>query len=212
MKARIINITIIILVTAGLILMFTNKDTGTGLMSRGFGNLKYYTVLSNLFAGIAALVSLFTDNKLSKVMKLMSASATGVTFAVIAFFLGPLYGHVNLYRNANFLFHLVVPLIAMYDYVTLKDAAAGLRSAALSAVPTVLYGAGYVLNILINGIGGEYPDTNDFYLFLHWGWGVGIAIFAGITAVTFGIACLLRWANKKIGYSRNQDDQNLLTY
>jgi len=194
------NITIIVLVTAGLILMFNNKDTGTGLMSSGFENLKYYTVLSNLFAGIAALVSLFIDNKFSKVMKLMSASATGLTFAVIAFFLGPLYGHVNLYRNANLLFHLIVPLIAMYDYVTSGGEVPELRFAVLSSVPTVLYGTEYVLNILINGIGGEYPNTNDFYLFLHWGWGAGIAIFAGITAATFGIACLLRWANKRIGY------------
>jgi len=198
MRTRIINIIIVILVITGLIMMLTNRDDGTGLMSKGIENLKYYTVLSNLFSGITALIALFADNKAVKVMKLMSSSATGLTFAVIAFFLGPLYGHINLYKNANFLFHLIVPLIAMYDYVTLTDAVKEFRYTLISAVPSVLYGIGYMLNILINGIGGEYPNTNDFYLFLNWGWGVGLVIFAGIAASTFGIACLLRAANRKI--------------
>ncbi len=197
MRQKIINILIIILVIIGMIMMLTNRDTGTGLMSKGIENLKYFTVLSNLFAGITSVIALFSEKKFTKVLKLMSASATGLTFAVIAFFLGPIYGHINLYHNANFLFHLVVPLIAMFDYVTLKDAAKEFRYALFSAVPAVLYGIGYMLNILINGIGGEYPDTNDFYLFLNWGWGVGIVIFIGIAASTFGIACALRALNKR---------------
>ena len=198
MRRKIINIIIVILVLIGVIMMLTNRDEGTGLMSKGIENLKYYTVLSNLFAGIVALIALFIDNKATKVLKLMSATVTGVTFAVIAFFLGPIYGHVNLYHSANFLFHLVVPLIAMFDYVTMKDAACEFRFTLISAIPSLIYGSAYMLNILINGIGGEYPNTNDFYLFLNWGWGVGMIIFAGIVVITFGIACLLRALNKVI--------------
>lgn len=196
MRDKIINSLIVILVAAGLVMTFTNKDSGTDLMSTGFDNLKYYTVLSNIFAGIVAIPALFTDRKPVKALKLMSASATSVTFSVVAFFLGPLYGHINLYRNANLLFHLIVPLIAMFDYITLKGTCKEFKYTLISAVPTVIYGCGYMLNILINGIGGEYPNTNDFYLFLNWGWGVGIIIFLCIVILTFALACILRAGNK----------------
>ena len=65
------------------------------------------------------------------------------------------------------------------------------------AMLTVIYGFGYILNILINGKGGRYPNNNDFYFFLRWGWGVAILIFAGIISVSFGIACLLSLFNSK---------------
>ena len=52
-------------------------------------------------------------------------------------------------------------------------------------------------NILINGIGGPWPDTNDFYAFLSWGWPVGIAIFASITLMAFAVACIFRLISNK---------------
>jgi len=77
---------------------------------------------------------------------------------------------------------------------------------------TVLYGIGYILNILINGMGGRYPRNNDFYFFLRWGWGVAILIFAVIILLSFGIACLLSWLNSKAAARttkiRDQEEQN----
>ena len=196
MRKKIFNCIIVILVLIGVVMMLTHTDDGTGLMTTGIANFKYYTVLSNVFAGIVAFIALFINNKAVRFMKLMSAAVTGVTFAVVAFFLAPLYGFWGLYQNANFLFHLVIPLIAMFDYIFSKESVNEIKFAALSAIPTFFYGCGYMLNILINGKGGEYPDTNDFYLFLNWGWGVGIIIFLCIVLLTFGIACLLRFGNK----------------
>jgi hypothetical protein len=54
-----------------------------------------------------------------------------------------------------------------------------------------------MLNILINGIGGPWPYTNDFYGFLNWGWGGGIAIFFGVPLLSFGIACIFRAVSNK---------------
>lgn len=72
-----------------------------------------------------------------------------------------------------------------------------LRYAVFAAIPTLLYAIGYMLNILINGIGGPWPYTNDFYGFLNWGWGGGIAVFFGVPLLSFGIACIFRAVSNK---------------
>ena len=46
-------------------------------------------------------------------------------------------------------------------------------------------------NNLINGI-GEWPDTNDWYLFLTWGYPVGVLIFIVICAVTWLLGLAMR--------------------
>ena len=142
----------------------------------------------------------------------MSATATGLTFAVVAFFLGPMYGYHRMYKNANLYFHLIVPLIAMIDFILLTDVPKKMKWKILSAMLTVLYGIGYILNILINGKGGRYPNNNDFYFFLRWGWGVAIVIFTVIILLSFGIACLLSWLNSKAAARttkiRDQEEQN----
>ena len=103
-----------------------------------------------------------------------------------------------MYKNANLFFHLIVPLIAMTEYILLSDAPKEMKWKIFSALLTLVYGIGYILNILINGMGGRYPNNNDFYFFLRWGWGVAILIFAVIVSVTFGIACLLSFLNSKV--------------
>ena len=67
-------------------------------------------------------------------------------------------------------------------------------------IPVLIYGAFYLGNILINGV-GVWPDTNDFYGFVNWGLPVGIGIFAVILTATWGIACALRFVQGKIGAS-----------
>ena len=59
-------------------------------------------------------------------------------------------------------------------------------------------GAGYLLNNIINGI-GEWPDTNDWYSFLTWGYPAGIAIFAVICAVTWLLGLAMRKLQKYNG-------------
>ncbi len=199
MRQKITNLVIVILVGIGLYMTVTYRSAYMEFQMRGAMSLRYYTVQSNLFAGIVALIALFYQGKALKVLKLMSAAATGLTFIVVAFFLGPVYGHWRMYKNANLFFHLIVPLICMVDYILITDAPKKLKWKILSTVPTVIYGIAYIVNILINGKGGRYPHNNDFYLFLRWGWGVGFLIFLGIVTVSFGMVCLLSFLNSKVG-------------
>ena len=198
----ILNIGIVILTVIGIILMLTGKPVEGTLQSSGLENFKFYTVLTNVFCGLIALIyliCLLTGKGTEKMtaLKLGAVCGVAITFAVVAFMFGPLYGFPQFYKGGNFIFHLVEPLAAMAEFIVVRRKRMPFFYTVIAAVPTFIYGACYMLNILINGIGGEWPNTNDFYAFLSWGWPVGMVIFAVITLSAFGAACLFRAISNK---------------
>ena len=198
----VLNLVIVILAVTGIILMVTGTSEEGALQASGIENFKFYTVLTNVFCGFIALIYLIcllinkgADRLVA--LKLAAVCGVAVTFAVVAFMFGPLYGFPQFYKRGNLFFHLLLPLTAMLEFIIVKRKRMPFRFTVIAAVPTLLYGICYMLNILINGIGGEWPDTNDFYAFLSWGWPVGIMIFMGITLTAFGVACLFRVISNK---------------
>ncbi len=198
----IFNIILVIFTICGTYAMLTNKEPGSGLTASGFQNLKFFTVLSNEFCGIVALIWLIFKRRnktFPTLPKLMAASAVGITFVIIAFFLQPLYPDLNLYQGGNLWFHLIIPITAMIDFVIMKtETKIPFRYTLISALFALVYGIFYLGNIIINGI-GTWPDTNDWYGFLNWGWTVGMIIFAVIVIMNWAMACLLRFINHVIG-------------
>lgn len=200
----ILNLIIVIFTVIGIILMLTSKAEEGALQSSGFENFKFYTVLTNVFCGIVASVFLVfkllkKDTEKIRALKLAAVVGVSITFAVVAFMFGPLYGFLQFYKRGNLYFHLLLPVTAMIEFIVVRRKKMPFRYAVYAAVPTLLYAIGYLLNILINGIGGAWPDTNDFYGFLNWGWPVGIAIFMGIPLTAFGVACIFRAVSNKRG-------------
>lgn len=198
------NLVIVILAVTGIILMLTSEAEEGALQSSGLENFKFYTVLSNVFCGIVALIYLifiFAKKGTDKMAALKLAAVCGVaiTFAVVAFMFGPLYGFPNFYKRGNLFFHLLLPVTAMIEFIFIRRKKIPFKCTVYAAIPTLLYAIGYLLNILINGIGGPWPDTNDFYGFLNWGWPVGICIFTGIPLTAFAVACLFRLISNKRG-------------
>lgn len=197
----ILNILIVVFAAVGTVIMLSNQGDGTGLASSGITNLKYFTVLSNEFCGITAalwLVFFLLGKKFPPVLKLTAASAVALTFLIIAAFLAPMYPELDLYENANLWFHLILPLTTVLEFIILRtDEKIPFRYTVISALPALIYGIGYLANILLNGK-GEYPDTNDWYGFLNWGYPVGIAIFAAIVLMDFAMAVLMRAVNNRI--------------
>ena len=198
----IFNIIIVIFTVIGIIFMLTGKPGEGALQSSGIGNFKFYTVLTNVFCGLVALICLVllvakknTDKMAA--FKLAAVCGVAITFAVVAFMFGPLYGYPQFYKRGNLFFHLLEPLVAIVEFILIRRKKIPFKYTVIAAVPTLLYGIGYMLNILINGIGGPWPDTNDFYAFLSWGWPVGIAIFAVITMLAFAVACIFRAVSNK---------------
>ena len=200
----ILNLIIVIFTVIGIILMLTSKAEEGALQSSGFENFKIYTVLTNVFCGIVASVFLVfkilkKDTEKIRALKLAAVVGVAITFAVVAFMFGPLYGFLQFYKRGNLYFHLLLPVTAMIEFIVVRRKKMPFRYAVYAAVPTLIYAIGYLLNILINGIGGAWPDTNDFYGFLNWGWPVGIAIFTGIPLTAFGVACIFRAISNKRG-------------
>ncbi len=202
----ILNILIVIFGIIGTFLMFTHKGEGTGLVSSGFSNLKYFTVLSNELCMIVSIIwiILFLQKKKSFVLfKLVAAASVGLTFLIIAAFLAPMYPDLNMYEGGNLWFHLILPITAMIEFVLLEtEQRIPFRYTLYSAVFALLYGLFYMINILINGK-GVWPSTNDWYGFLNWGWGIGFVIFGAIVLMNWGMACLLRWLNHLVAKISN---------
>lgn len=198
----IFNLVIVLLAVTGIILMITSQPEEGALQSSGLENFKFYTVLTNVFCSIIALVQLIfillkKDTDKIRVLKLAAVVGVAITFAVVAFMFGPLYGYPQFYKRGNLFFHLLEPLAAIAEFILIRREKMPFRYTVFAAIPTLLYGIGYLLNILINGIGGPWPYTNDFYAFLSWGWPVGIAIFTGIPLTAFAVACVFRAISNK---------------
>lgn len=196
----VMNVLIAVFAVIGTVIMISHHGNGSGLSSSGIANLKYFTVLSNEFCGIVAvmwLVFTLRGKEFPVLPKLMAASAVGLTFLIVAAFLAPMYPDLNLYENSNQWFHLILPLTAMLEFMLLKTKEKiPFKYTVISALSPLVYGAGYLANILVNGK-GEWPDTNDWYGFLNWGYLIGIVIFAVIVLMDFGMSVLMRALNNK---------------
>ena len=183
--------------------MVFDAQTGQLLADKGLASLKYYTVLSNLLAALAALLcaaSLLRGEppRWVRILKLSAAAAVGITFTVVVAFLGLIYGYRSMYQGANLWLHLIVPLMAMGELCLVRYAPLERRDTLWAMLFTVLYGLGYLGNILLNGR-GEWPHTNDWYAFMTWGLGAGLCIYAALVLLTWGIAIALRGVNRRFG-------------
>ncbi|SMC56766.1 hypothetical protein SAMN06296952_1782 [Oscillospiraceae bacterium] len=199
---KILNIIMVIFALIGIVLMVTGKEDGT-LQSTGIENFKYYTVLSNVFCGIVAGLYLIRRSDKLIPLKLGAVCGVTITFCVVAFMFGPIYGFLQFYQRGNLFFHLLLPVVAMVEFIIVRRGKIPFRYTILAAIPTLIYGFCYMTNILINGK-GEWPDTNDFYGFLNWGWPVGIGIFAVITLSAFGVACAFRAISNKRSLNKKE--------
>ena len=177
------------------------RDSTLG--GNGWSDLKYFTVESNLLVGVVAVLWLVLRLVKGRegvpiwlsYLKYLSAAAVFVTFAVVVAFLGPLYGYGRMYYGSNLFFHLLIPLAAIAEYLFFEERSVSFRASLFAMIPPVLYGIGYLTNCLINGVGSWETVRNDWYSFLEWGYGVGIAIFAVICLIAWGAGLALRAGN-----------------
>ena len=203
--SHVLNILIVVFVPlAWMIMYFGLADSGS-LASIGIWSLRYYTVLSNVFAMVTSLV--FLISKLSGgdkadvfFWKYVAACTVGLTFLVVVVFLGPTAknGYLSMFAGANFFFHLIVPLLAMADvmFFCKKEIMIPFKVSLFPSVTVLIYGTFYLGNVIINGR-GEGDDINDWYGFVTWGLPAGLVIFAVIVFVIWLIAMYIRIIHNK---------------
>ena len=131
------------------------------------------------------------------VVRLVAAAGLMLTFLTVAAFLGPLYGYDKMFLGSNLWFHLIVPLLCAGGVLLLRGERIPKKHLLFCLVPILLYGAFYLGNIAINGVGTR-PNSNDWYSLLNWGIGVGLFLLAGMLVFLLGSGALLR-----LGYNRN---------
>ena len=178
-------------------------DMGSPLMAGGLYSLKFFTTLSNLFNGAACAATCIvlmlgkTPSQGLRTWKLAGTAAVGLTFLTVMVFLGPVFGYGGMFLGTNFWYHLTLPVVSMLSFVTLeRDTMLPFGKTLWAVVPMLLYSAGYLGNVLIQGP-GEWPNRHDFYGFLLWGWPIGIAIACGLVVLIWVLAVVLRRLNGK---------------
>ena len=157
------GISVAVLVSWGR--MFFAFEEGS-LASVRWASLKYFTVLSNLLAGITALITLIVLLRRSgenprwlNGLRWAATVAVLVTMLTVMLFLGFIYGHGPLLSGYQLWMHLLVPLMALADYLLLPAPAPALRASWIPVLPTLVYGVCYMVNALTGG-----PEQDWYFL------------------------------------------------
>lgn len=169
---RVTN-TIIFLFTTICFLLGFWKD-GERKLSNGLHSLRYFTILSNLLSGLAALLVVLTLTEQGLpfgvwLLKYVGTAALTVTFVTVMVFLGPTLGYRLQLEKKNFYFHAAGPLLAILSFCFLERFHT--LSSSLSLVgmlPVIVYGLLYAWKVLLCP---EERRWEDFYGYTkggHW--------------------------------------------
>ena len=183
--------------------------------------LKYFTVDSNLLAGLTALAYVIIEARGKELsqpaatflhcLRLASVSGVALTMLVTMFFLIPQFGEhwYILYIDNNFFFHLTVPLLCIVAYIFFEPGASSLTfvQSIAGTIPMLLYAVFYSINVFVHIGNGEPIKTYDWYGFLGGKVSNAFIAIPAMLIVSWSITLLLWWGNKKFN-SRKSKDKN----
>ena len=174
-----LNIIIFILTLTATIIMFSGFSFMNMykpvLETTKIEMLKFFTVQSNIFAGIVSLlfatkqIKLLKDNnydipKIYYILKLMATTAVGLTFFVVFAYLGPISkdGIPSMLMNSNLFFHLIIPVLCILNFILFeKNNKLNFKYTFYGLIPTVIYAFYYLINILIHMENGRVSPIYD---------------------------------------------------
>ncbi len=180
----------------------------------GMGSFCFFTVLSNDFLLIAALIALVFEVKNSLAdtfvlpkwvfnLKFSATTAVTVTFVTVVVFLAPYAemtgtGYFTLFLGNNFSLHFLSPLLGIFAFIFLERADEfKFKTTVLGVVPTALYSVVYITMVAI--IGEKNGGWPDFYGFTFGGKMYLAPISAlAMLAASYLFAYLLRKFNQRV--------------
>ena len=159
---------------------FSRSDAVRAFTASNLTAFKYFTVDSNVLAGITALIYFIIELKGKELseraatflhcLRLASATGLALTMLVTAFFLIPQFGKdwYILYIDNNFFFHLTIPLLCIITYIFFEPGAATLtlKQSVTGIIPMILYAIFYTINIITHLNNGHPLKDYDWYGFL----------------------------------------------
>jgi hypothetical protein len=212
----IVNILITIMMVFASIVMFTGFKFMTGydvvLESTKLGMFRFFTVQSNMFMGIVALIFAIQEIRLLRgkikkiapfmyILKLVATTSVALTFFVVFSYLGPISknGLVSLLMNANLFFHLLIPVFSILGFVLFeRSKAIKFKYTFFGILPTFLYEIYYVSNILGHMENGSVSPMYDWYYFVQNGVHTMYIVAPMMLLISFVICTSLWTLNQKI--------------
>lgn len=196
------NFLLVVLVAISIYLMITTSD---GIIKGSKLNaLKYFTVQSNFFIGVSALLSLIYllfKNRYPNwlvVLKLISTTCLTLTFLTVMGYLAPLMGIFAVFQGTNLYMHLITPLVAIFSFIFIEPKInIKFKWNFFSVIPSGTYGTIYIICLAANNDYGNI-DGWDWYAFGTYGLGVGFVMLIGLNLVALGSSILLYCLYKKL--------------
>ena len=210
----VLNIIIAIMTLFAASVMFTGFKFMNGyepvLESTKLGMLRFFTVQSNLFMGIVAVIFSVQEIKLLNtkieeiklkfyLLKLMSTAAVGLTFFVVFAYLGPISkgGIPSMLMNSNLFFHFIIPVVSIFNFICFeKTDKIKFKNLGFVLVPTILYEIYYLSNIFIHTENGVVSPKYDWYWFVQNGVWTAVIVAPMMLGITFVIGLILWRFNK----------------
>ena len=210
--ALILNIIIFIFVAVAAIWMMT-ESSSFDLEASRLGALKYFTVDSNILMGISAIVMACAQIQVLEgkkgsvatglyVFKLIGTVGVTITMLVTVFYLGFVVsgGFFSLFRRANFIFHLVVPVLSLVVFLGFeRTQAVPFKCNFFSLIPIVLYGIYYGATAYAHMENGVVAPGYDWYRFLRFGSASALIILPIFLGFAFLVSFVL-WKLNSSGF------------
>lgn len=207
----ILNVLIVLMVLFASIVMFANIKFMSGseivLESTGIGMFRFFTVDSNFFMGIVALLYSIEEIKILKdktykisrklnIFKYMATVSVSLTCFVVFVYLGRIVngGIVVLLQNSNLFFHLIIPVTAFLTFVLFeRNNDLKYKNTFYCLIPALVYGVFYLINVLIHMENGSVLPKYDWYYFVQNGVWTSLIVLPAILFITY-ILGLIIWA------------------
>ena len=205
-KAIIANIVLTLLEVFSVSWMMSGLSGGI-LSVAGLRVLKYFTVDSNIYLGIASFIAAVEGYRVLKgkkkevspviyLLKLSATAAVTVTMLVTVFFLEPTmgryFGYLALFAYSNFFLHLFNPLAAIMTWICFeKNDILTSKDALLATIPTLLYAIYYAVEAFRHTVNGAIMPGYDWYGFFALGLKSSIVVLPGFVLFTYLVCFVL---------------------
>lgn len=181
----IINISIFVITGLSFIACF--RKEGRWDLQKGLKSLRFFTILSNLFCAVSALLLVLSSSQWAWLLKYVGTVAVTVTLLTVMFFLGPNMGYKQMFSRKDLYLHLCGPLMAILSFCFMERwYALSFPLSLLGILPVIIYGFVYLFEVVI------LKNWEDFYGYNKDGkWKLSMAaMFAGGFAVCMLIRIL----------------------
>ncbi|MBR1560600.1 MAG: hypothetical protein IJ646_10210 [Clostridia bacterium] len=144
------------------------RNDGKWEIECGRRMFRFFTVLSNAFCGLAALLMAVNQlggeaSPLVLRLKYLGTVSVTVTLVTVLVFLVPFQGGAKKWlTGGNIYMHLVGPIMAILSFCLLEKREMSLAAAMTGLLPLLLYGAVYLYKVKFAPEGQRWEDVYGF--------------------------------------------------